>query len=86
MIISFFGHAHFRTSETYEQTLLPFLEKPVGDGPAELYLGGYGEFDSFAHACCKKYKHTHPHVSLVLVTPYITLSYQKNHLEYQKDL
>ena len=49
-----------------------------------MYLGDYGEFDGFAYDCCKKFKETHPTVSLVFVTPYLTVQYQKNHLEYQK--
>jgi len=49
-----------------------------------MYLGGYGEFDSFAYDCCKKYKETHPNISLVFVTPYLTTDYQCNHLQYQE--
>ena len=84
MIVSFCGHAQFSKSEEYEQQILAFLEEKVGDRAADLYLGGYGSFDSFAYDCCKKYKKTHPNVSLVFVTPYLTIDYQKNHLDYQK--
>ena len=35
---------------------------------------------------CKKYQETHPNTELVFVTPYITLDYQKNHLDYAKNL
>ena len=84
MIVTFCGHAHFSKSEEYEQQILAFLEENVGDQPADMYLGGYGSFDSFAYDCCKKYKETHPNVSLVFVTPYLSIDYQKNHLDYQK--
>ena len=45
MIITFCGHDQFRKTAEHEQKLLAFLEKTVGDQPAEMYLGGYGEFD-----------------------------------------
>lgn len=84
MIVTFCGHAHFSKSEKYEQQILAFLEEKVGDQPADMYLGDYGSFDSFAYDCCKKYKEVHPDISLVFVTPYLSIDYQKNHLEYQK--
>jgi uncharacterized phage-like protein YoqJ len=84
MIVTFCGHAQFSKSKEYEQKILAFLEEKVGNQPADMYLGGYGSFDSFAYDCCKKFKETHPNVSLVLVTPYLTVEYQKNHLDYQK--
>ena len=84
MIVAFCGHAHFSKTEKYEQRILDFLQEKVGDQPASMYLGGYGDFDGFAYDCCKKYKETHPAVSLVFVTPYMTLEYQKKHLSYQK--
>lgn len=84
MIVTFCGHAHFSKTEECEQKLLSFLEEKVGDRSADMYLGGYGGFDGFAYDCCKKYKETHPNVSLVFVTPYLTAEYQKNHLSYQK--
>ena len=84
MIVTFCGHAHFSKAEECEQKLLSFLEEKVGDRSADMYLGGYGGFDGFAYDCCKKYRGTHPNVSLVFVTPYLTAEYQKNHLSYQK--
>lgn len=83
MVVTFCGHAHFSGSEEYEQKILAFLEEKVGDQPADMYLGGYGDFDCFAYDCCNKYKKIHPKVSLIFVTPYLTVEYQKNHLEYQ---
>ena len=84
MIITFCGHSVFEKEEEYEQKILTFLEEKVGDNPADMYLGGYGDFDAFAYECCKKYKKTHPAISLVFVTPYLTLEYQRNHLNYQR--
>lgn len=85
MIVTFCGHANFSGSNEYEKKILSFLEDTVGDNAADMYLGGYGGFDEFAYRCCKKYKNTHPNVSLVFITPYLTLDYQRNHLDIQKD-
>jgi len=79
MIVAFCGHAQFTATAEYEQKILAFLEEKVGDRVAEMYLGGYGGFDSFAYACCKKYRETHPNTALVLVTPYL------ERLERKKD-
>lgn len=84
MIITFFGHSHFCRTKEYEEKMLLFLENTVGNQAVDMFLGGYGEFDSFAYYCCKKYKETHSSVSLVFVTPYMTQEYQKKHLESQK--
>lgn len=85
MVVTFCGHAQFPTSEEYERKILAFLEEKVGDIPADFYLGGYGNFDDFAYNCCKKYKLKHPNVSLILVTPYITIEYQENNLKHQRE-
>ena len=84
MIITFCGHSQFTRTAEYEQKILAFLEEKVGNKPADFYLGGYGSFDAFAYDCCKKYKATHPDASLIFITPYMTVEYQKNHLDYQK--
>ena len=80
MIITFCGHSEFKYSKELEQQMLDILEKEVGDDPAEMYLGGYGDFDAFAYQCCKKYKELHPNIKLIFVTPYLTPEYQRNHL------
>ena len=84
MIITFFGHSNFVGTEKFEKQIFCFLEETVGDAPAEMYLGGYGGFDSFAYECCKKYQASHENVSLIFVTPYLTLDYQKKRLNHEK--
>ena len=84
MVISFCGHSHFMKTHALETKILHFLEGTVGDKPAEFYLGGYGSFDDFAYDCSKKYQSQHPNIRLVFITPYITVEYQRNHLEHQK--
>lgn len=84
MVVAFCGHAQFSKTAEYEQKILSFLEEKVADRPAHFCLVGYGDFDSFAYDCCKKYKVNHPNVLLIFITPYMTLEYQQNHLRYQK--
>ena len=84
MVVAFCGHAQFSKTAECEQKILSFLAEKVADRPAHFYLGGYGDFDSFAYDCCKKYKVNHPNVLLIFITPYMTLEYQQNHLRYQK--
>ena len=86
MVVTFFGHSDFQATEEYKQRLLAFLEENIGDSAADMYLGGYGNFDAFAYECCKRYQKTHPNVSIYLITPYITPQYQEKHLKYQREL
>ena len=81
MIITFCGHSQFSKTWEHENNVMDFLEKNVGNEPADFYLGGYGNFDNFAYDCCQKYKQRHSNVSLIFVTPYITIEYQKRRLE-----
>ena len=85
MIVTFCGHSNFRKSFNYEEKMIAIFEKEIADKSAEFYLGGYGNFDNFAYACCKKYKKTHPNVSLIFVTPYIREEYQKAHLGFHNE-
>ena len=71
MIVTFCGHSDFFESNKYENLLIDILEREIGTCSAEMYLGGYGGFDSFAYVCCKKYKRQHPNISLVFITPYL---------------
>ena len=85
MVVTFCGHSSFIETKEYEKRIISLLQQLVGDKSADIYLGGYGNFDSFAYECCKKYKITHQNISILFITPYITESYQKNHLEYLKE-
>ena len=82
MIITFCGHAHYRKSEADEHQILAFLEEKIGNKDADIYLGGYGGFDEFAYDCCKKYQKTHPNISLIFITPYMTVEYQRTNLKF----
>ncbi len=76
MIITFCGHSDFRESTDIRGKLLSLLTESVGDAPAEIYLGGYGNFDSFALNCCREYKRSHPNVTITYVTPYLNAAHE----------
>ncbi len=84
MVVTFCGHAYFQRTEEVEKRMFSFFEEKIGGRSADMYLGGYGDFDCFAYDCCRKYKRINPQISLVFVAPYLTLDYQKNHLSYQE--
>ncbi len=71
MIVTFCGHRDFVPSTAMEARLLSVLESQIGDLPAELFLGGYGNFDRFALRCGRIFQQTHPLISLIYVTPYM---------------
>jgi len=76
MTVTFCGHSDFVPSTAMEARLLSVLESQIGDSPAELLLGGYGNFDRFALRCGKIFQQTHPLVSLIYVTPYMVTERQ----------
>ena len=76
MTVTFCGHSDFVPSTAMEARLLSVLASQVGDSPAELLLGGYGNFDRFALRCGKIFQQTHPSVSLIYVTPYMVTERQ----------
>ena len=84
MVVTFCGHADFSKTQKWEEIVMEILERWVGIKSADIYLGGYGKFDEFAYHCCKKYKNKNSSVSLIFITPYLTVDYQRNHLELIK--
>ena len=80
MIVTFCGHSDFSELERCRPILLSLFEKKIGDAPVDFYLGGYGNFDTFANSCCKEYQATHPQVRRIFVTPYLTPEYQRGYL------
>ena len=82
MIIGFCGHADFHSALGYEERMQDLLEKIVGDRKTDMYIGGYGNFDSFAYQCCAEYKKKHPKINIVYITPYLTESALKKGEKY----
>ena len=85
MIITFCGHADFSEGKAFKAQALEYLEHRIGDLPALFYLGGYGGFDQFAFSCCKTLQITHPYTRLIYISPYLSESFQRNHLDTIKD-
>lgn len=71
MIITFFGHSDYLDNSEDEEELFSALETIVCDQPVDFYLGGYGNFDSFAYRCAKRYKECKKNAKLVFITPYL---------------
>lgn len=71
MIITFFGHSNFLSSYVNEEELLKQIEKIACGNHVDFYLGGYGNFDTFARRCATKYKERCNNAKLIFVTPYL---------------
>ena len=84
MIISFCGHSTYITNEQDKLMILELLEKLGKNEQIDFYLGGYGNFDSFARLCATEYQKTHPDSKLFFITPYLDDHYSK--LEYAEEL
>ena len=82
MIVTFCGHRQYCREKEDEAKVLAFLEEKIGDSIADIYLGGYGNFDHFAYACSKKYKQTHSNVSLLFITPYLREELLKEEMQF----
>ena len=74
MIITFCGHSNFNMSSKYEAILMAHFDSLLSGDKIEFYLGGYGQFDSFAFSCAKKFKQEHPFASLIFVSPYLKIN------------
>ncbi len=77
MVITFFGHSDYISTDRDEDKVLSILEETIGSNPVEFYLGGYGKFDCFVLKCCNKYKETHFNAKTIFVTPYLYTEYKK---------
>ena len=85
MVIAFCGHSKYIRRSEDEKKVLEILKNRVGDTKSEFFLGEYGNFDSFAYDCSKKFKKNHPDAKLVLITPYLAVESQKNQIDHNKD-
>ena len=83
MIVTFFGHANFHETAEYREELLSIIRMHE-DKPVDFYLGGYGNFDSFAFRCCKEYQKENPNARLIYITPYLGATLDNNR-EYLED-
>ena len=84
MVIAFFGHSNYLRRSEDKRVILDILESKLHCSPCDFYLGEYGGFDNLAYECARSYKDRSPTSKLIFVTPYLSESYQKNHLAYQE--
>ena len=84
MVISFCGHSSYVAKNVDEQMILDILQTEIGNEKCEIFLGGYGNFDSFAYSCAKKFKAANPNVKLIFITPYRDEKYIKEKM-YGRD-
>ena len=80
MTVTFFGHADFREGGREKEEMLSLFRRELDGMAVTFLLGGRGGFDEFARSCAREYQKENPLCTLVLVTPYLSLSFQKNHL------
>lgn len=85
MIVTFCGHGYYNACAEDERKISEILDRCVGDTPVEFFLGGYGDFDSFAWSCARKYKEKHGQAKLVYITPYLLTDKRNDPFEYKKD-
>ena len=82
MIITFCGHSTFKKNEEFKKRIITILTQKIAEAKADIYLGGYGNFDDLAYDCAKEYQLTHPNINLIFITPYITVAeYKKDHFD-----
>ncbi len=78
MIITFCGHATYIEKEGDRESLLSLLKKIIQERPVLFYLGGYGNFDSFALSVAMKYRKAHSDARIIFITPYMSEEYLKS--------
>lgn len=85
-IVTFFGHRNFQENAKLRERFFDFLHV-YDNSPVDFYLGGYGNFDSFALRNCKAYQKTNPQARLIYVTPYLgkTLDGHREYLQEHYD-
>ena len=82
---TFFGHRDFNWYPEIEQELEEILEKIIRDNYfVEFLVGRNGEFDSFASSVIRKLKKKFDgnNIFHILVLPYTSAEYEKNHKYY----
>ena len=77
--ITFCGHHDEWRLDEIKEELISQIESYAKNEAVEFWLGGYGNFDSFALKCCKQYKTKHPSAKLIFVTPYLDPAYLESH-------
>jgi uncharacterized phage-like protein YoqJ len=83
MVITFCGHAEIVHTETLKNEMISIFERYIGDDGAELFFGGYGDFDQLALQCGVSYRCSHVKTRLILVLPYLDGTHQRKAIREQ---
>lgn len=79
MIITFIGHRFvYEYDKLCDMVEKCILKNAEHENSISFYCGGYGSFDNLCAKVCSKIKQKLKNCEIVFVTPYITISYQKN--------
>ena len=75
--VTFCGHGNLSGSEIsfLEEKLLSEIKNLITNGADTFLLGGYGDFDILCAQIIKNLKQNYPHITSVLVIPYIDKKY-----------
>ena len=84
MIITFCGHSDFRETGDIRERMIRRITELVNGEAVEFFLGGYGNFDTFAYSVAKSYRdaNANANAKLVFVSPYQTESYLKSRVGF----
>lgn len=84
--VTFCGHSNLSATEKViiENRLYIEVKNLIKQGAKTFLLGGYGEFDELCAATVKKLKEPYPHITSVLVIPYINRSYNKELYDFSE--
>lgn len=77
MIITFVGHSSLANTDLLAENVRGTIEKNIEhEENVSFYCGGYGDFDNVCAKVCAELKSEIRKCEVVLVTPYITESFQ----------
>lgn len=84
--VTFCGHSTLSVEE--QETLFPLVcaeaEKLINRGADAFLLGGYGSFDTLCAQAVKNLKEKYPHITSIIVIPYINLTYNEDLYDFSE--
>ena len=84
--VTFCGHGSLSVSEHsfLAEKLYYEIENLIKNGADKFLLGGYGSFDHLCAETVKKLKEIYPHITSILVIPYLNKEYNTEIYDYTK--
>ncbi len=82
--VTFCGHGSLSVSEHsfLAEKLYYEIENLIKNGADKFLLGGYGSFDRLCAETVKKLKEIYPHITSILVIPYLNKKYNTDICDY----